>query len=56
MNESSQIQITWLSFSLENHAACKNDYVEVYDNSIPVNASKIGRLSKEKTPNNIIYE
>lgn len=43
VNESSQIQITWLTFSLETHLACKNDYVEIYDNSISGNASKIAR-------------
>jgi len=43
VNESSQIQLNWLSFSLDNHLTCNNDYVEVYDNSIQGNASKIAK-------------
>lgn len=42
-NESSQIQLTWLTFSLESQNNCNNDYVEIYDNSISGNASKIAR-------------
>lgn len=42
-NESQQIQLTWLTFSLENQRTCNNDYVEIYDNSISANASKIAR-------------
>jgi len=43
VNESSQIQITWLTFSLENQHSCNNDYVEIYDNSNSGNSSKIAR-------------
>lgn len=43
VNESSQIQLTWLTFSLESHLSCNMDYVEIYDNSISGNASKIAR-------------
>lgn len=44
VNESSQIQITWLTFSLENQHSCNNDYVEIYDDSNSGNSSKIARL------------
>ncbi|XP_050435751.1 cubilin [Adelges cooleyi] len=50
VNETNQIQITWLSFSLENHKSCNNDYVEVYDNSIEGNSSKIARYCGTKVP------
>jgi len=43
VNESSQIQLTWLTFSLETQLHCNSDYVEIYDNSISGNASKIAR-------------
>lgn len=43
VNESYRIQLTWLTFALENQRNCVNDYVEVYDNSISINASKIAR-------------
>ncbi|XP_050535178.1 cubilin [Daktulosphaira vitifoliae] len=50
VNETSQVQITWLSFSLENHRTCNNDYVEVYDNSIVGNSSRIARFCGSKLP------
>jgi len=43
VNESSQIQLNWISFSLDNHLNCNNDYVEVFDNSLQGNASKIAK-------------
>lgn len=43
VDESQQIQLTWLTFSLENQLNCNNDFVEIYDNSISGNASKIAR-------------
>uniref|UniRef100_A0A2H8TEF1 Cubilin n=1 Tax=Melanaphis sacchari TaxID=742174 RepID=A0A2H8TEF1_9HEMI len=50
VNESSQIQITWLTFSLENQLSCNNDYVEIYDNSNSGNSSKIARYCGTKVP------
>ncbi|KAF0762933.1 cubilin, partial [Aphis craccivora] len=50
VNESSQIQITWLTFSLENQHSCNNDYVEIYDNSNSGNSSKIARYCGTKVP------
>lgn len=43
VNESNLIQINWISFSLDDRLTCNNDYVEVYDNSVQGNASKIAR-------------
>lgn len=43
VNETSQIRLTWLTFSLEDQLYCNNDYVEIYDNSISGNASRIAR-------------
>jgi len=43
VDESSQIQLTWLRFSLETQLNCSSAYVEIYDNSISGNASKIAR-------------
>ncbi|XP_022177373.1 cubilin-like [Myzus persicae] len=50
VNESSQIQITWLTFSLETQHSCNNDYVEIYDNSNSGNSSKIARYCGTKVP------
>jgi len=43
LDESSQIQLKWITFSLQSQVDCISDYVEVYDNSISGNASKIAR-------------
>ncbi|VVC39264.1 EGF-like, conserved site,EGF-like calcium-binding domain,CUB domain,EGF domain,EGF-like calcium- [Cinara cedri] len=50
VNRSSRIQLTWLTFALENERNCVKDYVEVYDNSISGNASKIARYCGTKVP------
>ncbi|XP_029345465.1 cubilin isoform X2 [Acyrthosiphon pisum] len=50
VNESSQIQLNWVSFSLDDHLTCNNDYVDVYDNSIQGNASKIAKYCGSKVP------
>ncbi|XP_029345463.1 cubilin isoform X3 [Acyrthosiphon pisum] len=50
VNESSQIRLNWVSFSLDDHLTCNNDYVEVYDNSIKGNASKIAKYCGSKVP------
>jgi len=43
VNESNLIQINWISFSLDDRLTCDNDYVEVYDNRVQGNSSKIAR-------------
>ncbi|VVC39263.1 EGF-like, conserved site,EGF-like calcium-binding domain,CUB domain,EGF domain,EGF-like calcium- [Cinara cedri] len=50
VNESNRIQLIWSTFSLENHPSCQNDYVEIYDDSILGNASKIARYCGTKVP------
>ncbi|KAK2582771.1 hypothetical protein KPH14_005036 [Odynerus spinipes] len=44
------VQLTWLSFHLEHHSHCSNDFVKVYDNTTQSEESRLGTYCGSNKP------
>ncbi|XP_029048305.2 cubilin isoform X2 [Osmia bicornis bicornis] len=44
------VQITWLTFALEQNPSCRHDYVSVYENYLSANRELIGKFCGSKKP------
>ncbi|KAG7199007.1 hypothetical protein KM043_013159 [Ampulex compressa] len=44
------VQLTWVSFNLENYRNCRNDYVSVYDNYTTSESSLLGTFCGTRMP------